>query len=284
MAEKLGDDANKVVQLPARAARGAGKSKPTKPGTQLKPDESEREAKGGNGPPTDAEIRANLQDRLIALTAKHRAVDNKIDVIKAELDEVNGEKKEIRTAIENSGFRLDLFDEGYSVLRQRTKRIDLEAKEKMRDLMWEAWGLPRNGAQPDLLKGVPKAAKPAVYWEAQGYQAGITGDGCGPEDLKTWNVPPGNETDFTRGWHMAMERNSKGLKRLEEDAAIEPPTALEAAADEREEAQEAEAGEPAAVDEALASGEEEDEPEPGAPETLGEALVEEGEGRPEFLH
>lgn len=212
MAGKLGDD-NKVVTLPTRAARGAGKSRPRKPPAQTKPPIPK--GKGGlrarpKGAGDERALRDALQLQLIGLRAKHTAVDIKIAVKREEIRSLNEDRKVIRGAIETAGMPLALFDEAYE--DGKTSRVDLARKEASRSLVREAYGLP-TGTQGELFTGedkTPEAAKPAVYWEAEGYRAGISG--LDPDKMP--KPPPEHLQDFQRGLNQATSRNAEGLKEL----------------------------------------------------------------------
>lgn len=173
--------------------------------------------------PTDADIRRDLQDKLVALHGRHRAIDNRLAVAEAAASEIRGEKKELRAAIQNAGFPLATYDEAYKKLALKTKRTDLESQEKMRALIFEALGLPV-GPQPELnLTGLPEAAKPAVYWEETGYKAAI---GNEFSDVERDGVPPENVQDYMQGYARGTAVNARGIGKLE-TGPTEPATELQ---------------------------------------------------------
>ncbi len=208
MADKLGDD--NVTQFPARAAKGAGNSKPRKPAAEAKP----RIPVGRAGvrarpksPDDERALRDALQLQLVGLRSKHTAVDQKIAGKREEIRELNETRKVIRAAIETAGMPLALFDEAYE--DGKTSRVDLARKEASRSIVREAYGLPV-GTQGELFTGeekTPEAAKPAIYWEAEGYRCGIAG--LDPENMP--KPPPEHVTDFQRGINQATSRNAEGL-------------------------------------------------------------------------
>lgn len=227
MAAKLqSDNATNVHVLAPRKAKGAGGQKrkgPSTNRTKPRPGESRPATTKKAGQPTDAEIRANQQDRLIALHTQHRTIENREAVAGEAMSEIRGQKKLIRAAIQNAGFPLELYDEADKKLKLKTKRTDLEARERIRGLIHEAFGLPV-GPQPELaLEGVPEAARPALHWETIGYQQGIDGLFADPERD---GVPPENLQDYMRGFESVTRRNAAGIKALKADppkGAAAPP-------------------------------------------------------------
>lgn len=223
MAEKLNaanaKPKNNVVKLPTRKAKGASGAKRTIPkdGDVLKP-RPDVAAGHNQGPKSDpkkdeAAIRQAQQDKLRGLTQKHIEIDARITVISASLSEERGRRSEIRTAIHNIGIPMEIFEESYRALKLKTKRRDLEAYERIRDVVREAFNQPR-GPQDDLFAKIPKAAQPAVFWEAEGYTHGISNQ---PYDMS--EVPPEHHQDYLRGFQQSTARNAAGLKALESDMA-----------------------------------------------------------------
>lgn len=227
MAKDLGaKGGDNVTKLPTRAARGAGKSKPTPDPKRMKPampPEKETAVSAASAPvetqaDRDKKLRENLQARLVGLRSNHNAIVAAEDALKAELKDVTAKKKEIRAAVQGCGVPLSVFDEALG--DAESSRVDLKAKEKARDLIREAYGLVTL-SQPDLLENLPEAAKPGVYWESEGYKDGIAGkfskvpEGC----------PPENHSDYRRGFDNAMEANAKGIKALETTPSDAPPPA-----------------------------------------------------------
>lgn len=197
-----------VTKLPTRAARGAGKSKPTKPTVKL-PD-----AVPAGRPQLKSEdrLRESLQLQIVGYTAQHRAVDAEIAVLQEEVKGLNARKKQIRTAIKTAGMPLELFDESYK--DAGTSRVDLDLKEKLRSIVREAHGLMIR-AQADLLKDLPEGARGAVYWESQGYQDGIGGKFASEGSA---DCPPEHRNDYLRGHGNAMKANAEGIKAVEKVA------------------------------------------------------------------
>lgn len=225
MAKTLGaKGGDNVTKLPARAARGAGKSKPAAEPKRMKPTmpkAKETPAAAATAQPEtqadrDRKLRENLQARLVGLRSNHNSIVAAEDALKAELRDLNAKKKEIRAAVQQCGVPLSVFDE--ALADAEATRVDLKAKEKARDLLREAFGLVTL-TQPDLLENLPEAAKPGVYWEAQGYQDGIAGKFC---EVPA-GCPPENEPDYRRGFDNAMEANAKGIQAL--DAFKKAPAA-----------------------------------------------------------
>lgn len=223
MAAKLESDGKNVVHLSTRKAKGAKSTGGRARKPRLIPAKHE-DAPKRSGPkpetvigvqPTDAELRRNMQDKLIGLHSKHRTIDNRLEVALAAISDIKLEKKEVRAAIENSGFPLSLYDEAYKELKLKTARIDLEQKEQIRGLIREALGLPA-GPQPSLLDKLPEAAKPAVYWDDIGFREGMAGDA--PDEKKA-HVPPENLQDYLKGHGRASERHAQGIKTLAKEMA-----------------------------------------------------------------
>lgn len=204
----------KVITLPTRKARGAaGAKRSSKPVNRLKPQAGEAKA-----PLTqeqiDAQARKGQVERIAALTNQHRQMDNKIEGVKLSLNELNGEKKLIRTAIQNAGVRLEVFDERYEKLKLKTKRTDLQAIERERDLCNEAMGLSAGQQSVIDFDKLPEAAKPAVHWRYIGYQAGITGESCDPAGA---GCPPEATQEFNTGWGEGQTVIAAGMKTLAAD-------------------------------------------------------------------
>lgn len=225
MASKLADTQGATVhQLQPRKAKGAGGQKRKGPSiNRSKPRAGEsKPAARVAAQPSEADIRRDQQDRLVALHTKHRTVENREAVASEALSEIRGDKKLIRAAIQNAGFPLALYDEANKKLKLKTKKTDLEQQERLRGLIFEAFGLPV-GPQPELaLEGVPEAARPALHWEGVGYTACISGEFA---DGERDGVPPENLQDYMKGFSQGTARNAAGIKKL----AADPPAAAEAA-------------------------------------------------------
>lgn len=265
MAESLGDDP-KVVKMPTRAAKGAGKSKPRKPAAEAK---ARIPAAKGEKPrltsaSQEAKLREALQLQLIGLRSKHTKVDLEIEAIREKLKEKGEEKKIIRSAIETAGMPLALFDEAYS--DAKTSRVDLEKKERLRSIVREAYGLAA-GPQQNFLDRLPEAVKPSVYWEAEGYRCGI-----GILDPNEWPKPPGeHRNDFERGLNSASSRNAAGIKQLKRsETELRTPVGAAAPDDDsdRDEEDEDEGDAGGGQAEGDATGEDETETQADAPKEL----------------
>lgn len=264
MAAKIGKPSAKagdnVVKLPTRKAKGAGgaQRKPAAEGSVLKPRTDTVAPKspppmGDNkGPKPDpkAEERAIIQaqqDKLRGLTAKHVEIDARKKIIQASMDEENSKLKEVRAAIQNIGIPLAIFDESYEAIKLKTKRRDLEAYERVRKVVREAFGQPTE-EQPDLLDNIPVAAQPAVHWEAEGYRDGISGEAY---DLR--EIPPEHHQDYLRGFNQSQARNAEGLNALQAEApAPSAAPLIPAEGEEGEEDDDDAAPTEAEVDSALA--------------------------------
>lgn len=213
MAQKLGKStASNVTQLPTRAARGAGKSKPGKAPPQMKSAIPKARGSVKDPPITDVEqerkLREALQLRLIGYRKRHHDIDVQISALREEIKEQAALRKEVRNAIEGAGMPLALFDESYA--DARSQRVDLARKEKLRAIIREAYGLPA-GPQESLLDKIPTPAQASVYWRAEGYKLGIAG--VDPESTK---CPGENLNDLLAGHHDAMKANAEGLKAVTE--------------------------------------------------------------------
>ncbi len=218
------NDDSKVVHLKPRKAKGAGGQKRKGPSTtRLKPTASAPAApRKPKGHPSDAEVRANMQDRVVALHHKLRAVENREAVANDALGDIRTEKKQARAAIGNI-VPLELYDEAAKKLKLKTNKVDLQERERLRALIHEAFGLPAGPvAELDFAK-VPEAAKPALYWEDVGYRVMI--DGTQFADPQRDGVPPENVQDYMRGCEKATRKIGEGMKRIAADPPIEvaPP-------------------------------------------------------------
>jgi hypothetical protein len=196
-----------VTHLPTRAAKGAG-GKPRSTEGRLRPGPHQS---GADRSPAQQE--KDMQEKQAAFTAMHRALDTKIDAAMSVADALKGERKDLRSAIHNAGFPMELWDEGYAKVKLKTKKSDLVVLERMRGLMWRGWALPY-GEEPDMFKGVPEAARAGPYWFYEGYQAGILGEACvAPEGMPGENLP-----DFTKGWGVGQTMIAAGMKANAVDA------------------------------------------------------------------
>lgn len=231
MAAKL--EATNVHQLKPRKARGAKSSGGKKGSSRLKPraGESKPATARKSAQPSDADVRQNTQDRLIALHQQHRVVEANMSAASEVLSGLREKKAQIRASIQNTCIPLAIYDELHGKVTKKTKRADNELYERQRAMAFEAFGLPV-GPQPELdFAKVPEAARPALHWESVGYSDGINGQASDPNAA---GVPPENFQDYMRGFSSAMDRNGRGMKSLKDtpapkagakatDQAAEPP-------------------------------------------------------------
>jgi hypothetical protein len=199
-----------VTEIRPGAAKGA-KAPPRAP-SRLRADAS----KGAEltQDQIDAQARRAHVERVAALTNQHRQLDNKMDAVRQTLDELNGDRKLIRTAIGSSGIPLEVFDERYEKMKLKTKRTDLEAIERARAICSEAMGLiVTEQAQLDFAK-LPEGAKVGVHWRAVGYQAGVAGEKCDPAGA---GCPPEATQEYTQGWGEGQTVIAAGLKLVKAD-------------------------------------------------------------------
>lgn len=219
MAETLKAD-SKVVQLKTGKARGAGGAKGARKGaTKLKPAPHVVPKPPVDDSDAERRARAAQVERIAALTQQHRAMDHKIEGVRATIDELNGQRKLIRTAIKNSAIRLDVFDERYEKLKLKTKRTDLNAIERERAICSEAMGLPVGEQESLDFETLPEGAKGGVYWRAEGYRAGVAGEAHDPVAA---GVPPEAVKDYGDGWNDGQAVVGRGFKTLDKEPAAAP--------------------------------------------------------------
>lgn len=219
MAETLKAD-SKVVQLKTAKARGAGGAKGARKGaTKLKPAPHVVPKPPADEGDAERRARAAQVERIAALTQQHRAMDHKIEGVRATIDELNGQRKLIRTAIKNSSIRLDVFDERYEKLKLKTKRTDLNAIERERAICSEAMGLPVGEQESLDFDTLPEGAKGGVYWRAEGYRAGVAGEAHDPVAA---GVPPESIKDYGDGWNDGQAVVGRGFKTLDKEPAAAP--------------------------------------------------------------
>lgn len=208
-----------VHQLKPRKAKGAGGQKrkgPSTTRTKPRPGESKPAAAKKSAHPSDAEVRQNTQNRLVALHQQHRGIEAKMSAAAEVTSELRTKKMEIRAAIQNTCVPLAIYDELHKKVTAKTKRADNELYEKQRAMAFEAFALPVGPTAELDFKDVPEAVRPALHWETLGYQMGVDGQFA---DHARDGVPPENLQDYMRGFHSATARNSAGIKALKADPA-----------------------------------------------------------------
>lgn len=220
MAAKLTQTAT-IHKLAPRKAKGAGGQKRKGPSTtRLKPaaGTSKPAAPRKSSQPSDAEIRQNTQNRLVALHTQHRATEHKMTAASEVLSDLRTKKQEIRAAIQNTCVPLAIYDELHKKVTAKTKRADNELYEKQRAMAFEAFALPCGPTAELDFKGVPEASRPALYWEEMGYHVAI--DGAGQfADPQRDGVPPENVQDYMKGHQRGTARIGEGFKSLKKDEA-----------------------------------------------------------------
>lgn len=186
-----------------------------------------------NGPPTEAQIVQNRKDRLAALTAQHREIDNKMDVQKARVDEklerldIEREKlrelastrAQVRTAIQHlapGGYPMDVFDRSYTDLRLKTPHADIEQRLMYQREINEVHGHPF----AQLMLPIEPAIDGA-QWRTFGYQDGLMGQPCnaaaaGCSDTVTVAA-------YTAGWNDGQAAIGRGLDSLKAEVTSPPP-------------------------------------------------------------
>lgn len=210
MAEKLtGRAGATVTQLPTRAARGAGKSRPSTKTVELK----------SSAPPApkprplsqaerDAQIRAANLDRRRILAADERKLDMRIDVIKEQLKDMLSERRQVRSAIEGTGILLKHYDEAKE--DALLTRVDLEEKERLRAEARDIFSVP-TGVAKSLFDGIPDAAREQAHWDDMGYRAGLAGGEREPPST----CPPERKPDYRTGYDRAQTEMASAIKRTD---------------------------------------------------------------------
>lgn len=230
MAEKLtGGRKATVTKLPDRAARGAGKSKPTAPkvklGSSVPPPKVKSQAE------RDAEIRSAQLDRRRMLAAQDREIDVKVEVIREQMKTLLTHRKQVRNSILQTGIPLALYDEAKA--DSLTSRVDLEEKEKLRAEAREVFGVPC-GVEKGLFDGLPDAAKEEAYWDDIGYRQGLAATEAElPKPPK--ECPAERQQAFLKGWERGAHERIEAVRRATESETgsqpdIDPADALAAAA------------------------------------------------------
>lgn len=223
MAAKLNSD--NVHVLSPRKAKGAGGQKRKGPSTNRskpRPGESQPAARKPSDQPSDAEVRQNAQNRLIALHQSHRKVEAQMSAASEVMSGLREQKMQIRASIQNSCVPLSIYDEVHKKVTAKTKRADNELYEQQRAMAFEAFGLPC-GPEPQLpFDKVPEAARPALHWEDVGYQQAVDGLFA---DYARDGVPPENYADYTNGFSRGTVRNAAGIGLLKADPPKSPAAA-----------------------------------------------------------
>jgi hypothetical protein len=217
-AQASGD--GKVVQLKPRKAKGAKSSGGRKPASRMKAAAPAPKAPAAPAQPSDAEIRQQTQDRLVALRANLLPVERKMAAAQETVGALREQTKQIRASIQTI-IPLAIYDEADKKLKLKTKRSDQELYEKQRALAFEAFGLAA-GPQAELeLQGVPEAAKPGLHWRSVGYQAAIDGLFSDPQRD---GVPPDGDSiqEYQAGFADGTAANARGIKLLKADAKKKP--------------------------------------------------------------
>lgn len=213
-----------VVKLRPRKAKGAGGAKRSgKPPNRMKPPEHAARPAPKDRQPTEAEIRATTQERLVGLHHRHQQVLSKETAAKEVVAELRTQRQEVRAAIQNSCVPLTIYDEVGKVLALKTKRSDREMYEKQRALAFEAFGLPCGPApELDLTGQMPEPAMAATYWRETGYRVAVDGMGAFADPQRD-GVPPENVQDYMAGHADGTAKLGAGLKRLETEPAKADP-------------------------------------------------------------
>lgn len=213
MAEKAGGKhAPKTTVAPTRAAKGAGAGKnlrkPPEPKARIP--EPKKTPTTPTPPPlindtrTPEERQKDFRNaNLLKLTADHRKVQNELDVLAEQTSEVNGRKKQIRAGIETLGYSLEEFDR--AMKDAGSTKIDLAQNERMRSELREflAVYVPPQGDLFD--KSIPAPARDELFWEGEGYKAGVHATKMEPSDH---NVPPDMVQAFMNGVANGQARNA----------------------------------------------------------------------------
>lgn len=229
MAEKLtaAPKGATVHKLPDRAAKGAGKSKPTKPTVELKSTAPKPKTRAER----DAEIRKANLDRRLVLASQDRQIDVKVEVIREQLKTLLQQRKQVRDAIQGTGIPLKLYDEAKA--DSLTSRVDLEEKERLRAEAREIFGVP-TGVEKGLFDDLPDAAKEEAHWADMGYRAGRAGLDRDPPS----ECPPERQQTYMAEWERAQAEILAAIERTGAATTGAAPAP----------------GEPMTLDEAAASG------------------------------
>jgi hypothetical protein len=225
MAEKVGGKATKVTTGKTRVAKGSGAHPPVKPQATIAPSvpPAPGHNSGNDQASMDAKLKQARQSQLLSARQKHREVDMQLDVLREQARELNGRRKIIRSSIETAGYSLKEYDRAEE--DAGSTRIDLAAKEAMRAELRDTFGMPASAPkQADLFGGkeTPELARGALYWEGEGYMAGVM---AGPKMMEAPSTcPPEHRADYFRGVDQGQKRNG--------DAFIEA-NAITAAAEQR---------------------------------------------------
>lgn len=213
MAEKVGGkSAPKTTVGKTRAAKGSGAGanlrKPPEPKAKIpepkKTPTTPTPAPLINDTRTPEERQKDFRNaNLLKLTGDHRKVEAELSVLAEKTSEVNGRKKQIRSGIETLGYSLEEFDR--AMKDAGSTKIDLAQNERMRTELREflAVYVPPQGDLFD--KAIPEPARDELFWEGEGYKAGVHATKMEPSDH---NVPPDMVQPFMNGVANGQARNA----------------------------------------------------------------------------
>lgn len=132
---------------------------------------------------------AALQSRLLTGVADLRILDDKIAAAMSRVKALRADRKTVVAKLGAAGLPASLVKE--AMADADNSRTDLAEKEKSRDFIRDAFGLPKADWSA-AFDGLPTGAAEEIDWEARGYTAGAMGDdgtappGCPPERAQNW--------------------------------------------------------------------------------------------------
>ena len=204
-----------VHKLTPRKARGAKSTGGKKAASRGKPRPGAKEIPAQ---PSDAQLRRDRQDRMLALDHQIKTTENKITIAQEALTDLRTLKKQQRAAL-GAFYPLELYDDARADAARKTEKVDLVLREKQRAEIREAFGLPA-GPQAELdLQLQPIPARTATHW----YDVGAKD--CSDDkfaDANAAGVPPEHVQDYLRGHADRQAQIAAGLKGLKEDEAKKP--------------------------------------------------------------